>query len=1140
MSSGDSGIYSNFSQSSSQSKNDMKEILDQMMGVIIDFSDSYARTQKVFNSPQHQNLKVQQRVGEKIQNWNNEIKNLTMNQRRGLNRLLTDIKYIVGSLPNSERLYEDLELSSKPLRDHWDSHKIGGPNAGKSVRQIEDILRIMDLPLPASTQYVQSSTVVRQNEVVREPSPRPSAVVSQQPQQRVYYIDPVTGQRVEKTSATERYPSPAPQQITSQQISSQQISSQHNTPNRTALPQQPPQVDREKAVYRKNPDGSYTLIEGPPSSQQPGPRPSQTNGQIQQRPAPNPSPSPSRVVAQEQNPNGPPGTQRVIVAENRPPAQPAPQNGAFPQPEPQKPPAATEKVQVISYPPPKPQEAPKPPAPEITKEYDYLSRKQENEDRSRNPSELLKVNDMFDVFREVKVEVDDYPTKIEASQDGNRIYYGGETFGLLEYDREGFLVPHGRIFTNRISDISPILKSPGAAAPGSAQSRFLNGQNGDVMVGELKNWNMHLYDRELQELGRLNSKFGANNRTPPTHPQFKLTSAKPQACLWYSGAQNLSIVDTGSYLNQEINNFWMMRGKAVDPLGAHLSARGDIVGIGRYDGAQNSLHYYNHAAPNTVLAYDRVDIFPYCHSWLCLDGHPQGQVFFVGGSSSPDQKNAVAYLLALSFDENVDVVRYREFPPVTGYNAFQVLKVYPDNMVFVASHKAILIFVWSLDNFVSIKQIDLEYPVHDFVLSTSNQFVRGPVVYALNTNGVCTTYNFGKPQLGSRPIQLKPAVRNNKTYEMGAYMSETSPGKDLIDYNPQTAEKLSADQRQKLKKSSPQFGALFKEFAIKQIAVASEKLGRVQAAPGERAIYCGADVLRELEVKGADFVLLGRPNPVKAFVDLYLIKKTGELVVLDKSTSDLVKYDAAFNELKRLKGEKQVDARIAQFFSTIFVGSDLRFLWVRGDNTLNVVDPQSFACETLPNFFAKQGEKSMPVAVAGSKANDKYIGVYMNDLFQNQIIVFVDKRFGMIRKAAIEINPRVPFNACLENCSKDTGIFFAGGTTNMEIKNGAAVLQAISFDASLMLIDELELKSGNNLNRQMVSALTRTADLDVLYAGVNQAVFVVEWTGTHFCILNYVDEIHSGLVTSIDSLGANIYTSCFPESQLNRIEFKPS
>jgi len=314
----------------------------------------------------------------------------------------------------------------------------------------------------------------------------------------------------------------------------------------------------------------------------------------------------------------------------------------------------------------------------------------------------------------------------------------------------------------------------------------------------------------------------------------------------------------------------------------------------------------------------------------------------------------------------------------------------------------------------------------------------------------------------------------------------------------------------------------------------------VQAALGERVLYCGADVLREVEVKGNDFVLMSRPNAVKPFVDLYLIKRTGEILALDKTSSDLVKFDANFNELKRLKGEKQVDARIAQFFSTIFVGCEQKFVWVRGDNALNLVDPQTFACETLPNFFAKQGERSMPVTAAGSKSNDKYIGVYMNELFQNQVLVFLDRRFGMIRKAAVEINPRVPFNACLENCSKDSGIFFAGGTTNMEVKKGSAVLQAISFDSSLTLIDELELKSGNNLNRQMVSALTRTGDLDVLYAGVNQAVFVVEWTGTHFCILNYVDEIHAGLVTSIDSLGTNIYTACFPENQLNRIEFKPA
>ena len=771
----------------------------------------------------------------------------------------------------------------------------------------------------------------------------------------------------------------------------------------------------------------------------------------------------------------------------------------------------------------------------IEKEYDFESRKQENEDKSR--PEVQRANEMYSIFRSVKIEVDDNPTKIEVSQDGNRVYYGGESFGMMEYDREGWIVPHGRIFSNRISDINPIFKGGNI---NSTPSKIQNSQNGDVMVGEFKNWNMFLFDKEFQELGRLSSKSGNNNKVPSTYAQLKLTSAKPQSCLWYSGSQNISVVDTSNYVNQEINNFWMMRGNSTDPLAAHLSSKGDIIGIAMYNGKQHSLHYYNHNVQNSVTAYDRSDVFPHCQAWNTLDGHPGGNVFFIGGNTQKDMSQSSAYLIALTLDENADVIRYREFPPSTGYKSFDVLKVYNDNQIFVSSPIAILIFLWNIDNFISIKQIDLEGPIHDMCLNMTNPFIRGPIIYALTKSGSCISYNFGNPNNGSKSVQVKPASRSNKVYEMGDYMSEASQTKDLIDYNPATAERLTPEQRLRLKKVPPQYGNLFKETFIKNLSIPNEKIGRVQVANGERMIYCGADALRQTELKGNEYTISGKQNSVRPFVEVFLIKRSGDLIVFDKGTGDLIKYDSLFNELKRLKGEKPVDSRIVLYFSTIYFGSEERYIWARGDNNLNIVNPQTFSTETASNFFAKEGQKSIPISAIGSRFSEKYIGLSANDSFQEQSVSFLDKSLGIIRKPAVGINPKVPFMISMVNSARDPGIFFAGGTTNMEVTKGSAILQAITFDASLMLLDEIELKTGNGQIRLMVSSLTRTADYDVLFAGVNQSVFVVEWTGTHFCILNYVEEIHSGLVTGIDSLNNNIYTCAYPESSLNRIDFKPS
>lgn len=554
-SSGESTIYPDYSQASLQGKQDTKEILDQMLGVLVDFSESYARTQRVLNAPEHRNLAVQQRLGEKMQHWNNEIKNSVLNHRRALNRLLSDLKYLVGSIPKSEKLYDDLENSSKPLRDHWDSNRIGGDKL-KIKRQADDVHRILELP-QLGQQYTQTrpsqtTTVVRQSNV------------SPQPTQRVYVIDPVTGERREK-------------------------------------------------------------IDG---------RPSNTTTTVYRPASPAPAPAPMPVQPAQQY------------------YQPAPQQAA-------------------------PRPAPPQPAPVlITKDYDYMSRRQDLDDKRGQEEAYARALDLFDSCRETKLEVDDHPTKIEVSNDGNRIYYGGETFGLLQYDTDGFVVPHGALFKNKISDINPVVRTSNQPA----DSKFQNSRLGDVLVGEFNTWNVLLYDSEMQELGRLNSKAGASNRLPTTYAQFKTTSKMADSCLWYSGTQNLSVVNTTNYINNELNNFWTMQGRQVEPIGAHLSAKGDIVGIAKFDQNQHSLHYMSVKNINTVLAYHRTDIFPYCHNWLCVDGSDRGDVFFIGGSSTMEQRGGTGYILALSLDENCDVIRWKEFPPSTGVFGVQVLKTYSENI----------------------------------------------------------------------------------------------------------------------------------------------------------------------------------------------------------------------------------------------------------------------------------------------------------------------------------------------------------------------------------------------------------------------------------------------------------------------------
>lgn len=100
--------------------------------------------------------------------------------------------------------------------------------------------------------------------------------------------------------------------------------------------------------------------------------------------------------------------------------------------------------------------------------------------------------------------------------------------------------------------------------------------------------------------------------------------------------------------------------------------------------------------------------------------------------------------------------------------------------------------------------------------------------------------------------------------------------------------------------------------------------------------------------------------------------------------------------------------------------------------------------------------------------------------------------------------------------SLDDGLVFAGGSTHEDISKGQAKLFALTFDENLQMVDEIELRSNNPAagSKWGVTCLRRFIDRDVLIAGVYQGIFVVEWTGTHFCILNIVEDLHSCTLVS--------------------------
>ena len=106
-----------------------------------------------------------------------------------------------------------------------------------------------------------------------------------------------------------------------------------------------------------------------------------------------------------------------------------------------------------------------------------------------------------------------------------------------------------------------------------------------------------------------------------------------------------------------------------------------------------------------------------------------------------------------------------------------------------------------------------------------------------------------------------------------------------------------------------------KTSVVKDLTIFVADLRRVQVSQDESLIYTGKDQLRVLQLDGGLYRLLEDTPVVNPFFDIKLLNN-GDLIVFDKQTSDLVKYDQNLNQTQRLVGQKTI--RLGKLKISIF------------------------------------------------------------------------------------------------------------------------------------------------------------------------------------------------------------------------------
>ena len=121
--------------------------------------------------------------------------------------------------------------------------------------------------------------------------------------------------------------------------------------------------------------------------------------------------------------------------------------------------------------------------------------------------------------------------------------------------------------------------------------------------------------------------------------------------------------------------------------------------------------------------------------------------------------------------------------------------------------------------------------------------------------------------------------------------------------------------------------------------------------------------------------------------------------------------------------------------------------------------------------------------------------------------------------------------------SLDDRIFFGGGSYSPSNAPACAKLFVVMFEGTFSLVEDIELHVNFSQEENCVSSLKRFKDKQVLIAGTKGSVFIVEWTGTHLCILNQIRELHSSWVLGLECENGRVVTGCSKDNHINEIVF---
>ena len=137
-------IQENFAHSDPRMKPRIQQNITQMTRNLIEASQSLTKAYNLINLPQNAGIEAVEKLQPRLGTWHDEFSNANLAYRRELSKLFSDFKYMIGSLPNSDDLFEELDSAQNELKEGWTDPGSYTALPYGSKENLEQILSIAD------------------------------------------------------------------------------------------------------------------------------------------------------------------------------------------------------------------------------------------------------------------------------------------------------------------------------------------------------------------------------------------------------------------------------------------------------------------------------------------------------------------------------------------------------------------------------------------------------------------------------------------------------------------------------------------------------------------------------------------------------------------------------------------------------------------------------------------------------------------------------------------------------------------------------------------------------------------------------------------------------------------------------------